>query len=246
MIAGLLIKYIFREEPEFCVMLGSVTQKGSTFAAFSSKEIWKKETIKKKLKSLLRLRWIPTEELIQSAAKLTLMESMFGDETDYGEGLFKINAWHNSQHWSFENLTESDIEKTEGLRALTILVRTKHRSMTSNYLHLNIGSNAPEICLLLHPMVVKIPVTSIKYYIDIDSSFAFNEIRKTNILNKDDLISYIYEIQFIQQKIALSLHELIYLIDYNEKNKGDALLIKGEISAINEAETLFSYLILLY
>lgn len=91
-------------------------------------------------------------------------------------------------------------------------------------------------------MVVKIPVKSIQYCVEIHNAFAFNEIIFSEIENADDLISYIYELQNLQIKTALSLHELIYLIDYNEKNKGNALLIQAELSAISEAENIVNYL----
>lgn len=242
MLTELLIKYVFRQEPEFCIFLGKVTQKGSTLAIFSSTKVWQRETLKTKLGSILRLRWNPSEYLLQLAAKETLMESIYGKENDYNEGLFMINAWHNSQQWDLNNLTESDLKKAEGLDAVTILIRTRHRDITSNYLHLNIAAKAPAMCILLHAMVVKIPATSILYYLDIHSAFAFNEIRKSNCQNAEDLISYIYDLQYIQQKIALSLHELICLIDNSEKNKSDSLLINSELSAIGEVEYVFANL----
>jgi len=242
MLSQLLIKYIFRFDKEFCIFLGTVKQKGSTVAIFSSQKIWKRETFLKKLKSVLTLRWTPSENLVQLAAKETLNEAMFGNPSDYNEGLFKINAWHNSQEWNLDKLTEADLQKSDGLNAMTVLSNTKHRKLTSDYLHLNLFEKAPSICFLLHPMVVKIPVTSIQHYITIHSAFAFNEIRLANIETADDLISYIYELQYLQQKTAIALHEFLYLIDYTEKNKGEALLIQAELSAINEAETILTTL----
>jgi hypothetical protein len=242
MLSRLLIKYIFRFDKEFCIFLGTVKQKGSTVAIFSSQKIWEREPLLKKIKSIITLRWTPAKDLIQLAAKETLNEVMFGYPSDYNDGLFKINSWHNSQEWNLDKLTETDLQKSDGLNALMVLSNTKHRKLTSDYLHINLFEKAPSICFLLHPMVVKIPVTSIQHYINIHSAFAFNEIRLANIENADDLISYIYELQYIQQKTAISLHELLYLIDYNEKNKGEALFIQAELSAINEAETILTNL----
>ncbi|MFD2286374.1 hypothetical protein GJU39_00435 [Pedobacter petrophilus] len=242
MLSNFLIKHIFRQEPEIGIFLGTVKQKGSTIAYVNSANIWRKETLNTKIKSIFTFNWIPSEDLIQTASKETLNQAIYGYETDYNEGLFKINSWHNSQHWNLEDLTEFDKKKSESLDALTILIRTSHRRLTSNSLHISIAKRAEFICVLLHPMVVKIPVTSVIHYVDIHSAFAFNEIRKANFPNADDLISYIYELQFIQQKIALSLHELVYLIDYAEKNKSNSLLIKAELSSISEVETIFAYL----
>lgn len=92
MLTDLLNQYLFRQEPEFCVMIGKVTQKGSTFAVFSSKKIQQSETTKKKIKSIISLKWTPSEELLQLAAKETLMNSIFGNESDYNEGLFEIKC----------------------------------------------------------------------------------------------------------------------------------------------------------
>ena len=50
-------------------------------------------------------------------------------------------------------------------------------------------------------------------------SFLASTFDRSNYENADDLISYIYELQYIQQKIALTLHEFLYLVDYNEKQK---------------------------
>ena len=242
MLTNFIIKYILRQDQEIGLFLGSVKQKGSTIAYVNSANIWRKEPLSKKIKSIFTLNWTPSENLIQTASKETLNQAIYGCEADYNEGLFKINSWHNSQHWTLDKLTEYDTKKSESLDALTILIRTTHRRLSSNSLHLSIAERAEFMCILLHPMVVKIPVTSIIHYVDIHSAFAFNEIRRANFPNADDLISYIYELQFIQQKIALSLHELIYLIDYAEKNKSNALLTKAELSSISEVETIFAYL----
>lgn len=242
MLIEFLIKYIFRQEPQIVIFLGTVKQKGSTISYINSANIWRKESFSIKIKSILTFNWKPSEDLVQKASKENLNQTIYGYEKDYNEGLFKINSWHNSRHWNLENLNEFDKEKSESLDALTILIRTSHRRLTSNSLHLNIADRAEFICCLLHPMVVKIPVTSIIHYVDIHSAFTFNEIRKANFPNANDLISYIYELQFIQQKIALSLHELVCLIDYVEKNKSNSLLIKAELSSISEVETIFAYL----
>lgn len=242
MLTNFLLKYIFRKEPELGVFLGTVVQEGSIIGYVNTKKVWEHEPLKIKLKSILKLNWIPSEDILRLARKEIFMESIYGYETDYNEGLFKINIWHNSQIWTLDNLTEHDKIKSKSLDAITILIRTTHRNITSEFLHTGIAEIAPFICILLHPMVVKIPIVSIMHYIDIHSAFAFNEIRKANFPNADDLISYIYELQFIQQKIALSLNELLYLLDYAETNKSDSLLLKAELSSISEVETVFVYL----
>ena len=241
MLTKLLIKYLFRQENEFIVFLGSEMQPGSLFAILDTRRLWAKESFAKRIKSLLKLKWIPSEEIIQDTTKEVFIKSTFGDYLDYGDELFKINAWHNSRKWTFDNNTNEDLKKSESLNAVAVAIRTDHRRGTSKYLNLHIAKHAPQMCILLHPMVVKVPVVSIRYYLEIHSAFVFNEIRKANYSNSNDLISYIYELQFIQQKIALSLHEYLRLIDYNEKKKTD-MLLRAELSAITIAENVFMYL----
>jgi hypothetical protein len=242
MISKLLVKYWFRQEEEFSVLLGPVKQKGSPVAFILSEKVWKQETFIKKVKSIITFNWTPSEPLLNKISKEVFLKKLFGNPSDYNEELFRINYWHNSKKWDLSSLTDDDTKKADSLDALAVLLKTKHRRLTSNYLHLHLFDKIPLICTLLHPMVVKVPVTTMQYCIEIHNAFAFNEIRVSNIENPEDLISYIYELQNIQIKTALSLHELIYLIDYNEKNKGDALLIQAELSAINEAETIVNYL----
>lgn len=242
MITKFILKYWLRQENELCVLLGLFAQKGSPIAFIKTEKVWEKETFKKKLKSLLLFKWKPSEHLLESISKEVFFEESFGYSSDYNENLFKINYWNNTRVWDFSNLTDDDTKKAESLMALEGLLGTKHRKATSNYLHLHLFDKAPLICTLLHPMVVKIPVTSIQYCILIHNYFAFNEIRISGVDNMENIISYTYELQNLQIKTALSLHELIYLIDYNEKNKGEALLLQAELSAISEAESIVNYL----
>lgn len=242
MISKFIIKYWFRKDKELGILLGPVRQKGSPISFVKTEKIWEQETFSKKLKSFLSFNWQPSEHLLDKISREVFYEEIFGYPSDYNSELFKINYWHNSKEWSLSSLTDDDIKKADSLNVLAIALSNKHRNITSNYLHLHLFDKVPMICTLLHPMVVKIPVTSIQYCIEVHNDFTFNEIRFSEIENADDLVSYIYELQNLQIKTALSLHELIYLIDYNEKNKGTALLIQAELSAISEAENIVNYL----
>ena len=242
MISKFLLKYWFRQDGEIGILLGPIRQKGSPIAFVRAEKIWEQEIIKKKIQSIFTLNWKPSEHLLDKISREVFYEDIFGYPSDYNEALFKINYWHNSKEWDLSHLTENDNEKADSLDVLALLLKTKHRRLTSNYLHLYLFDKVPSICTLLHPMVVKIPVTSIQYCMVIHNAFAFNEVRVANIENADDIVSYIYELQNLQIKTAMSLHELIYLIDYNEKNKGEALLTQAELSAISEAETIINYL----
>ncbi|MBX3239534.1 MAG: hypothetical protein KF679_06385 [Chitinophagaceae bacterium] len=233
---------MFKKDDELVIPLGRLLQKGSPFAVVKTEKLWELETFDRKVKSLFSLNWQPSEHLLDKISREVFYEEIFGLPSDYNSELFKINYWHNSREWNLSCLTDDDIKKADSLDVLAVALRNKHRNITSSYLHLHLFDKIPSICILLHPMVVKIPVTSIQYCVDIHNAFAYNEIRVSEIANTDDLISYIYELQNLQIKTALSLNELIYLIDYNEKNKGNALLIQAELSAISEAENIVNYL----
>ncbi len=241
MLRRLLIKYLFKIDDEVLVMIGSKTQKGSMFAVIQTERLWGKETLRLKLHSILSLKWKPSEDLLQKSAKDVFMRHIFGKKSDYADSLFKLNAWHNSREWDLRDLTENDKIKADALDSMTVLTRMRYRE-TSDILHLNLFENFPFMCLLTHPMIVKIPVISFQYFLTIHSRFAFNAIRKARHYNSDTLIDYLYEILYLEQKIAISLHELLRLIDYSEREKKEALFINAEINAIMGADLVFSYL----
>ncbi len=241
MLRGLLTKYLFKVEGEVLVMIGSKTQAGSMFAVIPTEQLWKNETLGLKLRSILSLKWKPSDDLLQKAAIDVFMRDIFGNKSDYADSLFKLIAWHNSREWDLTNLTESDKTKADALESMTVLTRMRYRE-TADILHLNLLEQVPFMCLLTHPMIVKIPVISLQYFLTIHSHFAFNAIRKAKHPNSDTLIDYLYEILYLQQKIAISLHEFLRLVDYSERKKKDALFINAEINAIMGADLVFSYL----
>jgi hypothetical protein len=241
MITRLLIKYLFKLEDELIVFIGTKTQKGSLFAPIKTKELWKRETFSKKIISIIKVSWNPSEHLIHEASQYIFKNDLFGNKDDYSEQLYKLTAWHNSREWVFSHLTEQDIKKADSLDSLTILSRLRYEE-TSDSLHLNLFKRFPFMCILIHPMIVKIPVISMQYFVTIHSHFAFNSIRKANHPQSDTIIDYLYEILYLQQKTAISLHEFLRLVVYSEKHKNQALLINAEITAIMSADLIFSYL----
>lgn len=237
-----LLLILFGLERNLTVFLGSQKQKGSLIAIIEAKTFWNQESLSQKLRSILRLNWKISNSVLERVGKQCFIEDLFGTENDYGEHLYNLMIWHNSQEWQFESLKPEDIEKSEGIDAMSIITRLRHSKITSGYLNLSLGIRSPEMCFLVHPMVVKIPVISVRYCLDIHSRYAFNKIRKSNHPYADDLISYLYEILFIQQKIATSLHEYVRLLDYADKEKQDSLLTNAEVDSIKEADLIFSYL----
>lgn len=229
-------------ERELVAILGTKNQKGSMMSILKTNQLWRRESIRKKIKSLIFLDWVPTKEIFSNAAYETLMIDIFGTPEDYGNELYDLMDWHNSRDWNFDELSELDIKKADALQAISIIAHQRHREITSFSLNLNLATRVPELCYLVNPMVIKIPVISMRYFLYIHCSYSFNSIRKAKHPFADDLISYLYEVLFIQQKIAISLHEYIRLIAYTEKQKMDALFINAEINAIMAADNIFSYL----
>jgi hypothetical protein len=220
--------------------MGSHLQKHSIHAVIKLVPLWKQEPLLVKLRAMLSRRWHPREEAIQKVAKGVLMD-IFGTAADFGEQLFRVAHWHHGQHWDYSSLTEEDEKKSDALNAMTVLTRLRYRE-TSPSLRLKLAEHLPFISGLAIPMVVKMPIISFQYYLDLHSSFAFNSIRKSKHPFATELISYLYETLYIQQKIAISLHEYLRLIGYTEGQKNNAMFINAEINAIMHADLVFAYL----
>lgn len=237
-----LLKYIFRIDDEIVVFMGTKTQKGSMIVPVQTTQLWQRESLSKKLSSLLRLKYNPTEKLIRIAAQTILMNDVFGfEDDDYGKKLFNLMTWHNSREWNLNELTLKDIEKADAIESMTILTRLRYEE-TSDLLHLRLFKVVPFMCILIHPMIVKIPVVSIQYFLNIHTHYAFNSIRKAKHPESDNLIDYLYEVLYLQQKTAIAIHEFLKRVDYADKNKNEALMINAEINAIMNADQIFSYL----
>ena len=196
-----MLKLLFRKENEQVFMLSEEGKKGAMMAIVQVDGIWEKESFRNKIKSIVTLNWNPSKEILYPIIKKTFMDEVFGQENDYGEELFKLGVWHHAQPWDLTSLTDFDTARIEGLNSLSVMVRLSHREGTSYLLNLNLGERAPQMCFLVYPMIVKIPVISLQYFIDIDSAFAFNEIRKSGHPQSDNIISYLYDTILIQQKI---------------------------------------------
>lgn len=236
------ILYKYLQLPiDYPIMLGEKVQKGTLFVAVWTRSIWNEKSKFEKLKALLT-RWKPSEIEIQKRAKEVFENEIFGSESDYGHRLFELNYWHNSNEWDFSFLSSFDEVRANALDAFTGLTFLRFRDISSPHLHLNLGSRSTTMAFLIYPMIVKIPIISFQYYLHVHARYTFNSIRKSNHAHADDIIAYLYEILFIQQKIAISLHEYLRLTDYAQRQKKDALLINAEVNAIMGADLVFSYL----
>lgn len=242
MITDFLLKSIFGYKDDIIIPLGTEMQKGTLTTTVYIKNLWKSESMFRKTISLLSLKYKPKDEKVLLAAQEILMSDIVGSESDYGDKLLDLLGWHNSRKWKLESLTESDIEKADSLDAFSLLVFNRIKNKESFRLNLDLYKRAPQICSLIFPMVVKVPVISFQYFLNIHKDFTFNSIRESEHPQANHLISYLYEILYLQQKIAYSLYDFTNQIIYAERNKKENLVIRAELNALMAADLIFSYL----
>jgi len=150
---------------------------------------------------------------------------------------------HHSRTWDFSALGNEDLRRARALESMTVLTDLRFHGIASHpSLNLNLAQRVPQMCALVHPMVIKIPVISLRYFLRIHSRFAFTAIRQSSHAQADDIVAYLYELLFLQQKIAISLLEFLRLAAYARIQKNEAQLINAEINAIIGADAVFSYL----
>jgi hypothetical protein len=150
--------------------------------------------------------------------------------------------WHQNRKWELNELSPPDHDKADALEAMTNLSRKRYWEYTSPALNLNLYSKQPIITPLVFPVVAKTPVRSIQYFVDVHSRFAFNSIRKSKHKYAPDLISYLYEILILQQKLANSFHYLVKLIDSTRTDKQNSILLRSEIDASSSIDSIVTYL----
>lgn len=219
-------------------------QKGTIFAVINPRGLWNEQALSQKIGAVVTQSWSPSRERIQAAAKSALMGEIFGSEDDCGPELFNLMHWHGSRDWNISSLTEQDQKKADALAMHTIATRLQLRDVidTNPPLNLQLKVRAPTISFLVYPMVVKVPVSSMRYFLEIDAAFAFNSIRVAGHPDSDNIISYLYEILFLQQKTALSLLDYLCLAEQVRQEKCDSLLVKAELYGIMRADLLVTYL----
>lgn len=233
------LRHYFGVQDDLVVHLGDEFQKGSLFTVVYTKSFWKEQSLLTKLRSIVTKRW-PDPKLLGAKARQILLEDIFGGPEDFGNSLLELNRWHHSQKWDLSECTKEDIERADALNSMSVLVRTrfKHHS----YQTLRIAARAPLMCTLINAMIIKVPILSITHFIDVHVSFTFNSIRRSKHKYANDLISFLYDLMFVQQKIAISLHDFVLRVHNAEKSKNEALLTYDEVVAITEADVIFTYL----
>jgi hypothetical protein len=196
----------------------------------------------KKIISVLSLKYKPKDKNVLLVAQEILISDIVGSESDYGDKLIDLLSWHNSRKWKLNSLTKSDIEKADSLDAFALLIFNRIRNRLSFRLNLDLYNIDPQICTLIYPMVVKVPIISFQYFLNIHKAYAFNSIRESEHPQANHLISYLYDILYLQQKIAYSLYDFSNQIIYAERNKKHNIVIGAELNALMSADLLFTYL----
>ena len=237
------LRKMVRSPEDVPVFIGTQFQKNSMFAAVRTWPLWRDEKPLRKAISLLRLRWQPGQERLRSVAHEIFVHEVFGKEQDLGPELLDLITWHQSQEWDLNDLTPTDIEKADALSAFTVSTRIRLSKFESSPTrNLRLAHFTPFLMPLPFAMIVKVPVISFQHFLDVDHTFAFNSIRASKHPYADDLISYLYEILFLQQKIAVQLHELISNTSNVKNTKKENVLMNSEVDAIMIADSVFSYL----
>jgi hypothetical protein len=218
-------------------------QKSAIMAAVYTRALWSELSLQQKARCIVKRQWAPETTRVQQLGREVFLNDVFGGEDDFGHELLKIEYERSNQIWNFEHLTESDEKKAHALMSHGLAVTQRFRNLETNPpMNLYMARRVPGMCLLALPMAIKIPVRSLRYYIDVHVHYAFNSIRKSGHQYSDRLVGYLYELLFLQQKTAIAMLEFLYSAGFARQTKGEAVLINAETNAIMYADLIFTYL----
>ncbi|MBS1715869.1 MAG: hypothetical protein JST30_16195 [Armatimonadetes bacterium] len=224
--------------------MGEVVQAGSMFAAVSPGPLWRAEPFARKFRSILTRRWIPLDGAPQASAKTILAQEVFGEEEDFGPELMELMYVRFSRDREGVVLTDSDSRRCDALKVFTMTTYLRLGQVTESWppLNLGIGSRSFMLASLVFPMEIKIPVVSLKWFIDVDFNRSVHSIRASGHPQADALVAFLYEILFLQQKTSIAMQEYLRLATYTADNKRAAAMINAEVDAIMQADLIFTYL----
>jgi len=217
-------------------------QKGAPFAVVYARTLWRNESFGKKVRALLSHRWAPSGEQIQKSAGTILRTNVFGGPEDYGDYLIQLATWHFSREWRLDALTAADREKINSIDVFTGLTRSRFKDEHYTPLPLWLAKRDPNICALIFPMALKAPVIAIRYYLDIHYAYTFNAVRKARHSGGDALISVMYDLAFIQQKIAVAFHEYIRLLVHVRTRNNRTLATNPAVEALRQLDNVITLL----
>lgn len=237
-----LIKEILNIKTDYFVGLADPDKikKDCPAAIINKEQLWEKEKLASKIKSLIRLNYTPSIDVIRDTAEQIFKSEFFGTEEDLGPALFELMVWFQNLDWELNDLTSIDTQRADALEQMTKLNR--QTEFTSPWLNMRLYSKQEVITPLVYPVVAKTPIRSIQYFVDVQSRFAFNSIRKSRHENADDINSYLYEILTLNQKTANLLHKSVSYMYKVQTEKGESLMMKEELDAISNNDTIITYL----
>jgi hypothetical protein len=236
------LENILRAPADVPVFLGDRAREGASYVWIESHALWVAEPWSRKLRAILRLKWEPDTDEAERQAIETYRSRIFGTDDDWGHHLLLLNAWHLQREWQLTSLMDRDRLRASALMSFTVLTRLRYRDIAASSLNLRLGARLPLIAGLVYPMIAKTPVVSMMYFLELDAQYAFDAIRSAQHPLADDLVGFLYELLFLQQKVAIGLLEFLRLVAYADEHKKGAQLINAEVNAIMAADGIFANL----
>ena len=237
-----LLEHALRAPADVPVFLGDRVREWSPYVRIESHALWATEPALRKIRAILRRRWEPDIAEAERQAAGTYRSRIFGTDDDWGHHLLLLNSWHLQRYWQLTSMTDADKARASALASFTVLTRLRYRDIAASSLNLRLGSRLPLITSLVYPMIAKMPVVSLMYFLELHTHYAFDAIRRANHPLADDVIAFLYELLFLQQKVAISLLEFLRLVVYTDTHKRDAQLINAEVNAVMAADGIFANL----
>lgn len=234
-------RFLFHADDRVVVSLAESSAEGCPIVPVAVAGIWLQYPLKKKLRLLAGRRWSPTADELSNVAREVFLRELFGSTDDAGEAILDLMRVHWNTAWAYDHLTEHDRKRADAIRAYTLATLQRFQHIASSPLNLKLLRRSPIMCTLINPMLLKIPVTSLQYFIDIHVHFAFDRIRRSQHPHAGELISLTYDLLFLQQKTAVALKKLLEDILKTTSKTTESLLIQSEVDAITSADLLFVY-----
>lgn len=199
----------FRKRPDRIVPLGGELHVGGSMAVLYHETIWNALSWKQKVKAIFSSEWPPKCFNIAPMAKDVYLEEIFGGHSVISELLFDIGRQRETNTTEYKHLTPADLEKAHGLNSTAHLLLQKYKGFDSNPKFYIEFEGEIDLQELLINISSKFPIYNVKYFLHVKVYFAFDEIRRLNISKADDIISALYDLLYLQQKISSSLFEAV-------------------------------------
>jgi hypothetical protein len=233
----------FRRREDIIIQLGvGELSPGRPAAVISPRAIWQKQPIRAKVRALLARSWTPSSTELAAATDTILRQQLFGGDEDFGPQLLRLCVWRGNRSWEPVSSLEQDETRARALDAHGEVCRRQFARAVVSGLNLRLATRDPALCWLVYPMTAKVPVITMRYFIGIDAQYAFGAVRTAAHPRSDQVVAYLYDLLFLQQKTALALLDFAVHVRHAEEQKGDAVLIASELRGILLADLVIAYL----